>query len=64
VPVAVARAFVVSPSASLRTGLSNHERLEVVHSPGFAVHPPSTLLRTGFDKLRANGDLLRVSLGE
>ena len=45
--------FVVSPPTSLKTGLSNHERLRRA--------PPSTLLRAGFDKLRANG-LYRIRL--
>jgi len=40
--------FVVSPSTAFRTGLSNHERCG-------NRSPPSTKLRTGFDKLRANG---------
>jgi hypothetical protein len=45
---------MVSPSSSLRTGLSNHERMTGLSLPCL----PFTRfgrLRTGFDKLRANG---------
>ncbi|MFN2310306.1 MAG: hypothetical protein ABR553_11420, partial [Gammaproteobacteria bacterium] len=50
------------PFDKLRTGLSNHGRTAI----NITAFPFASFdwLRTGFDKLRANGDLIRTLFGE